>query len=167
MDGYHQTDIAVTFGGNSPSVTDVPVDANNSGKADGETTQDICIAGLAAAGASIAVYFQTGTQQSWVEMLGKVANPEGSDPDCSVISLSFYISNGDDNATLANEGITTALLDAVSAAFQDAAVQGVTVCIACGDTGSNSKLNVTERPTCSSRVPAHGSSPSAESRLAM
>ena len=141
MDGYQPADIAATFGGNPPSVTDVPVDANNSGNADGETTQDICIAGLAAPGAAIAVYFQTGTQQGWVEMLGKVANPEGSDPHCSVISSSFYISNGDDSATLAKEGITAALLDAVSAAFQDAGVQGVTVCIACGDTGSNSKVN--------------------------
>ena len=39
------------------------------------------------------------------------------------------------------EGVTTAFVNAVTAAFQDAAIQGITVCIACGDTGSNSKVS--------------------------
>ena len=54
---------------------------------------------------------------------------------------SFYICNGDDAATLVAEGVTTAFINAVTAAFQDAAIQGITVCIASGDTGSNSKVN--------------------------
>jgi hypothetical protein len=44
----------------------VPVDAGNGGFPDPETTQDIVIAGSAAPGAEIAVYFATFTQQGWV-----------------------------------------------------------------------------------------------------
>ena len=39
-----------------------------------------------------------------------------------------------------SSGVTAALVTAVSQAFEDAAIQGVTVCIASGDTGSDSKI---------------------------
>jgi kumamolisin len=139
--GYLASDISATFGGSPPTVTDVSVDGvTNGGFPDGETTQDICIAGLAAPGAAIAVYFQNGSQAGWVDLFHKVAHPMGADPHVSVISSSFYICDGDDAGTLANEGISAAFVSAVSAAFQDAAIQGVTVCIASGDTGSSSKV---------------------------
>jgi hypothetical protein len=139
--GYLAADINTTFGGSPPTITDVSINGTgNSNSADGETTQDICIAGLAAPGADIAVYFQDGSQSGWVDMLQKIAHPSGSDPICSVISSSFYISDGDDSSTLSNEGLSTAFIDAISAAFHDAAIQGVTVCIASGDTGSSSKV---------------------------
>jgi len=141
--GYAASDISATFAGAPPTVTDVSVDGQtNPGVVNdsGETTQDICIAGLAAPGAAIAVYFQDGSQMGWVDMLHKVAHPAGTDPQVSVISSSFYICDGDDSGTLANEGISQAFVHAVSAALQDAAIQGVTICIASGDTGSNSKV---------------------------
>jgi len=50
------------------------------------------------------------------------------------------IADGDDAATLANESISVSWLNAVNAAFQDAAIQGVTICIASGDTGANSNV---------------------------
>jgi hypothetical protein len=53
-----------------------------------------------------------------------------------VLSSSFFVSRGDDAATLAAEGIPTTWLTAVTQAFEDAAIQGVTVCIASGDFGS-------------------------------
>ena len=54
LDGYQSSDISATFGGSPPVVTDVSVDASNIGfDPFGETTQDICIAGLAAPGAAI------------------------------------------------------------------------------------------------------------------
>jgi kumamolisin len=118
----------------------VSVDASNNGTADGETTQDICIAGLAAPGAQIAVFFTTFSQQGWVDLISRVAHPNPGDPVCSVMSSSFYVSNGDDATTLANEGISQSWITAVTAALQDAAIQNVTVCIASGDTGTNSKV---------------------------
>jgi hypothetical protein len=138
--GYMPADISSSFGGNPPTVTDVTVDASNDGSADAETTQDICIAAAAAPGAEIAVYFTTYTQQGWVDLINRVAHPNAGDPVCSVLSSSFYVSNGDDATTLANEGVTTSWLTAATAAFQDAAIQGVTVCIASGDTGTDSKV---------------------------
>ena len=116
------------------------VDASNDGSADGETTQDICIAGLAAPGAAIAVYFTSFNQQGWVDLVARVAHPNAGDPVCSVLSSSFYVCDGDDAATLALEGITSSWLTALTMAFQDAAAQFVTICIASGDTGSNSKV---------------------------
>jgi Pro-kumamolisin, activation domain len=139
-DGYRPADISSSFGGSPPTVTDVVVDANNSGNADAETTQDICIAAAAAPGAAIAVYFTTYSQQGWVDLVGRVAHPNAGDPICSVLSSSFYVSDGDDATTLANEGVSTSWLTAATAAFQDAAIQGVTVCIASGDTGTDSKV---------------------------
>jgi len=107
--------------------------------ADGETSQDICIAGAAAPGANIAVYFSNGGQNGWVDTLQRAIHPDAGDPVCSVLSSSFYLSNGDDADTLALAGVTTAMITAISQAFHDAALQHVTVCIASGDTGSNSK----------------------------
>jgi len=121
-------------------VTDVTVDASNDGTADAETTQDIVIAAKAAPGASIAVYFTTYSQQGWVDLIQRIAHPQTGDPVCSVVSSSFYVSNGDDSGTLSSEGVSTAWLTAVSQAFQDAAIQGITICIACGDTGTDSKV---------------------------
>jgi len=141
LDGYQSSDISATFGGSPPVVTDVSVDASNIGfDPFGETTQDICIAGLAAPGAAIAPYFTTGTQQGWVDLIHRVVHPNVTDPVCSVFSSSFYVADGDDTATLANEGVSISWLNAVNAAFQDAAIQGVTICIASGDTGANSKV---------------------------
>ena len=139
--GYLGSDISATFAGSPPSVTDVSVDgATNGGFPDGETTQDICIAALAAPGADIAVYFQPGGEMGWVDLFNRVAHPDPGDPHCAVISSSFYICDGDDADTLTNEGVSPGLLSAVSAAFMDAAIQGVTICIASGDTGAASKV---------------------------
>lgn len=138
--GYLTSDISASFSGSPPTVTDVSVDATNNGSADPETTQDIVVAAKAAPGAAIAVYFTTYTQQGWVHLIERVAHPQAGDPVCSVLSSSFYVSDGDDATTLMREGITTSWLTAVTQAFQDAAIQGVTICIASGDTGTNSKV---------------------------
>lgn len=111
---------------------------------DGETTQDLTIAGLAAPGANLACYFLADTQAGWVDMIGRVLHPlpgdfpAGVNPP-SVLSSSYYISGGDDPDGLSFYGVTTALMLAVSAAFQDAAIlqDGPTICIASGDFGSN------------------------------
>jgi kumamolisin len=143
--GYRHADIAQYYatlpaGFTVPTLTDVSVDASNNGSADGETTQDICIAATAAPGAAVAVYFTSFSQVGWVDLVKRVVHPSAGDPVCSVLSSSFYVSNGDDLATLSAEGITVSWLNAVTASFQDAAIQGVTVCIASGDTGTDSKV---------------------------
>ena len=86
----------------------------------------------------MAVYFNDGTQQGWVKTLGRVVHTQPGDPVCSVLSSSWYILNGDDSVL--SSGATAAFVTAVSQAFEDAAIQGVTVCIASGDTGSDSKV---------------------------
>jgi kumamolisin len=134
--GYLPSDISANFAGKPPAVIDVPVDAANDGFPDIETTQDICIAGAAAPGAEIAVYFTTYDQVGWVDLITRVVHPSPGDPVCAVLSSSFFVSRGDDAATLAAEGIPTMWLTAVTQAFEDAAIQGVTVCIASGDFGS-------------------------------
>lgn len=143
--GYLPNDVkayyATLTGLTSPTITDVSVDANNGGFPDGETTQDICIAASAAPGASIAVYFTTYTQKGWFDLVERVANPNPGDPVCSVLSSSFYVSDGDDAATLISQGISVSWINAATMAFLDAAIQGVTVCIASGDTGTDSKVH--------------------------
>jgi kumamolisin len=140
--GYLASDINSTFGGSPPTITDINIDTgSNLGPIDfGETTQDICIAALAAPGAAIAVYFTPPTEQGWIDMIHRLVHPNVGDPVCSVMSSSFYVSDGDDLPTLANESISVAWLNAATSAFNDAAIQAVTVCIAAGDTGSNSKV---------------------------
>jgi kumamolisin len=138
--GYLPTDINANFGGHPPVVVDVKVDSHNLGFADPETTQDIFIAASAAPGATIGVYFTTYTQQGWVDLIARVIHPDAGDPVCSALSSSFYVSNGDDASTLLAEGVSIGWLTAVSAAFEDAAIQNVTVCIASGDTGAQSKV---------------------------
>lgn len=138
--GYLASDISANFGGSPPVVVDVSVDAPNLGFADPETTQDIFIAASAAPGATIGVYFTTFDQKGWVDLITRVVHPDAGDPVCSVLSSSFYVSNGDDASTLLAEGISIGWLTAVSAAFEDAAIQSVTVCIASGDTGAQSKV---------------------------
>ncbi|HEY5319179.1 MAG TPA: S53 family peptidase, partial [Solirubrobacteraceae bacterium] len=137
--GYVASDISASFGGHPPTVTSITVDASNNGSADAETTQDICIAAAVAPGAHIAVYFTTYSQQGWVDLVHRVVHPNAGDPSCLVLSSSFYVTNGDDAATLAAEGVSSSWLTAASQAFEDAAIQGVTVCIASGDTGAQSK----------------------------
>jgi hypothetical protein len=131
---------ATTVTLNQPITADIPAGTQIYFNSDSETTQDICIASSAAPGAAIAVYFSTNTQQGWVDLIGRAVHPPAGDPNCSVLSSSFYVSDGDDLATLTNESVTTAWIDALSSAFQDAAIQDVTVCIASGDTGSDSKV---------------------------
>jgi kumamolisin len=144
LGGHKSSDITANFGGDPPAIIDVPVDSVNSGQADPETTQDIIIAGSAAPGADIAVFFTIGAAQGWFDVIGRVIDPDLQPdrpaPVCSVLSSSWLHSRGDDAATLSAAGISTGVLSALSQQFQDAAIQGVTVCVASGDKGSESYL---------------------------
>ena len=86
------------------------------------------------------MYITTGDQPGWVQAIGRVAHPNATDSHPSVLSSSWFICDGDDPAGMADQGVTTAFINAVTAAFQDAAIQGVTVCIASGDRGTDSHV---------------------------
>ena len=50
-----------------------------------------------------------------------------------MLSTSFYVANRDDGPTLlVTDGATTSWITALTQAFQDAAIQGVTICIEAG-----------------------------------
>ncbi len=146
--GYDPADLSHYFatlppGYAAPAVVDVSIlgSVNHPGSPDGETTQDICIAATIAQDATVAVYFTPATQAGWVDFLLRAAFPDAGDPEPSVLSSSWYIANGDDLPTLLAEGVSVAFVNAIDLAFRAAAVRGLTVCIASGDTGSNSKVS--------------------------
>ena len=147
LTGYAIGDITSYFAGlpagyTAPTVTDILINGATNPGSDpvGETTQDIDIAASFAPGAAVNVYITTADQQGWVQAIGRVAHPNASDRPCSVLSSSWFIADGDDTAGLARRGVTVAFVNAVTAAFQDAAIQGVTVCIASGDRGTDSGM---------------------------
>jgi kumamolisin len=134
--GYLASDIAAS--GRPPPI-DISVDASNPSFPAGETTQDFFIAASVAPGAQIAVYFTTLDQKGWVDLITRVVHPNPGEPQCSVLSSSWYVSDRNDAATLAAESSPVSFVSAVSQAFDDAAIQNVTICIASGDTGAQSK----------------------------
>jgi Pro-kumamolisin, activation domain len=138
----------------APTIITVPPAASSENdEPDVETTLDICISSTVAQGATIAVYFLTyfdssPDQKAWYDLIERVITPLAGDLPAgvaapSVISCSDYICDGDDSGTLMNEGVTTAFIDAVHMAFEDAMMHHITVCIGCGDQGSDSKVGST------------------------
>jgi hypothetical protein len=120
--------------------TDVPAGTTVFFNLDGETTQDICISGSAALGANVAVYFSKDTEAGWIDLLARAIHPNAGDFPAgvnppSVLSASWII-GCDDPDGMALFGITTSVIEAMDAAFQDAALQGLTVCVASGDAGT-------------------------------
>jgi hypothetical protein len=145
LDGYDTADITSFYGTlpasyTAPTITDVLIGgATNSGSdLFGEITQDIDLASAFAPGAGISVYLNNGGEQGWVDTLSRVAHPDPTDTPCSVFSSSYFLSDGDDASGMATRSVTTAMINAIHAALQDAAIQGVTVVIASGDRGTDS-----------------------------
>ena len=144
LSGYDIKDINTYFknlgiGYTAPTVTDILINGatNPGGDLVGEITQDIEIAASFAPGAAVNVYITTSDGQGWLQAINRVAHPNATDRAPSVLSSSWSIADSDDPGDLATT-ISVAFVNAVSAAFQDAAIQGVTVCIASGDRGTNS-----------------------------
>jgi kumamolisin len=126
-----------------PTIVAVDVDASNLGP-DLETTQDIVIAATVAQGATIAVYFTTYDEKGWWDLLTRVVTPNAGDlpagvAPASVLSSSFYVCNGDDEDALSAAGISLNWIEAATEAFQDCAVQGVSVCVCSGDNGTDAR----------------------------
>ena len=111
----------------TPKVTAISVSGgqNQPGKdpnADGEVALDIQVAGGAAPGASIAVYFAPNTVQGFVDAITRAVHDQQNRP--SIISISW----GSAELNWTDQGLA-----AMTTAFRDAAQLNVTVLAASGD----------------------------------
>lgn len=138
--GYNTADVRQYFqslGLTPPTVVAVSVDggANSPGDpsgADGEVALDIQVAGAVAPGAKIAVYFTTNTDQGFTDAITTAVHDTVNKP--SVISISW---GGPERSW------SSASLTALDDACQSAAALGVTIAVACGDSGSTDGTNAT------------------------
>jgi kumamolisin len=132
--GYKTADLKNYFASlkiTEPKVTAVLVDKaknspTNANSADGEVLLDIEVAGSVAPGAKIAVYFAPNTDQGFLDALTTAIHDTTHNP--SVISISW----GGPESTWTAQAMT-----AFDSAAQDGAALGVTICAACGDSGSS------------------------------
>lgn len=130
--GYSTSDLQTYFSGlgiKEPNVTAVSVDGgtNSPGSdADAEVMLDIEVAGSIAPGADIAVYFAPNTDQGFIDAVTNAVHDTTRKP--SVVSISW--GGPEDSWTAQSQ-------TALNAALEDAATLGVTVTVACGDSGSS------------------------------
>jgi kumamolisin len=115
------TSISVSGGLNQPGV-----DPNS----DGEVALDIQVAGGAAPGAAIALYFAPNTDQGFVDAITRAVHDDQNRP--SIISISW----GSAELNWTGQGLA-----AMTSAFRDAARLGVTVLAAAGDNLATDGLN--------------------------
>ena len=133
--GYKTSDLQAFFskaGITPPAVSAVGVDggANLPGKSasDGEVVLDIEVAGSVAPGARIAVYFAPNTTSGFIDAVNAAVHDDMRRP--SVVSISWGGPEDPDGQ------VTAQFLDGLNEAIEQAAVMGVTVCVAAGDNGS-------------------------------
>ncbi len=127
--GYTDADNRAAFQAMKRAVPDIvaigvdgAVNAPGSSDADGEVALDIQVAGGVAPGAKLAVYFAPNTSQGFVDAITQAVHDDTNAP--SVLSISWGSPE---------DGWSQQSIAAMSAAFQDAAALGVTVCAASGD----------------------------------
>jgi kumamolisin len=150
--GYLQSDINAYFttalgigpGFVTPTITNIGVNgaSNSPGSgsvfnADAEVTLDISVAAAVAQGAHIAAYFTTWDENGWVLALKRAVHPNPGEPRPSALSISWAWAEFD---SFGNLTWTPAAINAVSSAFQEAAMFGMTVLAASGDDGSNCQI---------------------------
>jgi kumamolisin len=133
--GYTASDLDTYFSGlglATPTVTAVGVDggSNSPGDpADAEVLLDIQVAGAVAPAAAQVVYFAPNTDQGFVDAISEALH---ATPTPVVVSISW----GASEDAWSPQSRTT-----LDAAIADAAVLGVTVCVAAGDNGSSDDPN--------------------------
>ncbi|HSU33329.1 MAG TPA: S53 family peptidase [Bryobacteraceae bacterium] len=93
---------------------------------DGEVVLDIQVAGGVAPGARVAVYFAPNTDEGFLNAINAAIHDKTRKP--SVISISWGA---------AETQWTPQAMNAFNAAFHDAALLGISVCVASGDNGSS------------------------------
>ncbi len=139
--GFNHTDINTYFNDLNipvPSISVINVDGqgNNPGPvSDGysvETNLDISVAGSAAPGAKLAVYFAPWTEQGWIDVVTTSIHDAVNKP--SVISISY---GWPEFGTFNGLTWTASNIENVSTTFQEAAAMGVTILVSSGDNGSS------------------------------
>ncbi|GAA0531231.1 kumamolisin [Rhizomicrobium palustre] len=128
--GYREGDTATAFKSMDippPEVVQISISGASSKPegdrgADGEVALDIQVAGAAAPGARLAVYFAPNTDQGFVDAITAAVHDAENKP--SVLSISW---GAPENTW------TVQAIAAMNSAFADAAALGVTVCVASGD----------------------------------
>lgn len=136
--GFRPKDIKTYFsflGITPPKVVAVSIDGahnrpSNPNGPDMEVMLDIEVAGAVAPGAGQAVYFAPNTDRGFIDAVTKSIHDKLHKP--SVISISW----GGPESTW-----TSQTMQAIDQAFQEAAVLGITVCVASGDNGSSDGVN--------------------------
>ena len=131
--GFKTADIETYFRGigqNPPLVSAVSVDKAKSkpgatNGADGEVMLDIEVAAAVAPGATVAVYFAPNTDQGFLDAVTTAIHDDARKP--GVISISW----GGPESTWTAQALT-----AMDEACQAATALGVTITVACGDSGS-------------------------------
>ncbi len=131
--GYKTADVETYFRGlgqNPPVLSAVSVDKaknkpSGANGADGEVLLDIEVAGAVAPGATIAVYFAPNTDQGFLDAITTAVHDTARKP--GVISISW----GGPESTWTQQSLT-----AMDEACQAAAALGITITVACGDSGS-------------------------------
>lgn len=162
--GYVIDDINTYFsqlGMSTPSIVDVTVSGGSNNPTQGsglspfdatiEVELDVEVAGAAAPGASLAVYFvgNAGTN-AWVEVLSAAINDTTNNP--SVLSISWG---------LAEDAAPDQFKSAVDQALASAAAAGITVLVASGDQGSQGSWGQQGPPDNLAHVNFPPSSPNA------
>ncbi len=140
--GFNSSDIQLFYnsvGVAMPTISSISVDSQPNNPADGAATEvilDIDVAGSAAPGAKIAVYFAPWTEQGWVDAVTTAIHDTTHKPSVISISWGWPELNTIDGLTW-----TSAAMNAVSTTFAEAAAMGVTVFVSSGDHGSDCGLN--------------------------
>jgi kumamolisin len=133
--GYRDSDLQAYWkqlGLPAVSVESIPVNgaqnapSGDPDSADGEVVLDIEVAGAAAPGAKIAVYFAPNTDAGFLAAINAAIHDSVRRP--SVISISW----GSAECEWERQS-----MNAFNAAFHDAALLGISVCVASGDNGSS------------------------------
>jgi kumamolisin len=136
--GYRSADVTTYFNGlrvPAPELVAVPVAGGTNQPTgvqdgpDGEVMLDIELVGAMAPGIRLAVYFGPNTDQGFLAAINAALHDQINRP--SVISISW----GGPEAKWPDATMT-----AFDQAFQDAALLGVSVCVAAGDNGSSDGL---------------------------
>ena len=156
--GYRSEDLTAYFtslGLRIPDVRAVPVDGGANAPTgdpagpDGEVMLDLEVAGAVANGARLVAYFAPNTDQGFVDAVSAAVHDSANQP--CVISISW----GGPESSYTGPART-----AFENALTDAALAGVTVCVAAGDNGCsdgvNDGLSHVDYPASSPRVLACG-----------
>jgi len=125
------TDVVVQGPGNAPGNGENPDDCT------GEVLLDLCTVGSLVPGANVAVYFTEFTEEGWVNAIKAAVSDTTNKP--KVVSISYGNPEDDEKNGLWSEQA----VQLVNEAFEQAAVQGITICCASGDSGSEDEPGAT------------------------